>query len=98
MVTGSDMEDFGKTFGVSAKGWSVEQTVCSLGVNALWPGEEANFTFHVKTADAFRGARRPDVVRYGTRAAGRLVEAGGVQDRRSGRLPWRWTSPRAAAR
>jgi len=39
MVTGSGMEDFAKSFGISAKGWSVQQTACSLGANALWLGE-----------------------------------------------------------
>ena len=33
MVTGSGMEDFGKTFGISAKGWSVQQMGSSLGAN-----------------------------------------------------------------
>ena len=44
MVTGTAMEDFSKSFGHSGKGWSVEQTACSLGANALWPGEEATST------------------------------------------------------
>ena len=59
MVTGSGMEDFAKSFGISAKGWSVEQTACSLGANALWPGEEAEFTFFVKPG--------PRAQRHGTR-------------------------------
>jgi hypothetical protein len=67
MVTGSGMEDFGKTFGVSARGWSVQQTGCSLGANALWPGEEATFTFFVKPAQAYKGTLKVDVIQYGTR-------------------------------
>ena len=67
MVTGSDMEDFGKTFGIAAQGWSVQQTACSLGANALWPGEEATYTFFVKPGQAFKGALKVDVVQYGTR-------------------------------
>jgi len=67
MVTGANMEDFGKTFGVTARGWSVQQTGCSLGANALWPGEEAEFTFFIRPAEAFQGALHVHVVQYGTR-------------------------------
>ncbi|HYG34111.1 MAG TPA: hypothetical protein VEC99_04975, partial [Clostridia bacterium] len=67
MVTGSGMEDFGKTFGISAKGWSVQQTACSLGANALWPGEEATFTFFVKPGQPFKGALKVNVIQYGTK-------------------------------
>ena len=67
MVTGRNMEDFGKTFGISAKGWSVEQIGCSLGANALWPGEEATFTFFVKPGPAYKGPVKVDVIQYGTR-------------------------------
>ena len=67
MVTGSGMDDFGKSFGLSAKGWSVQQTACSLGANALWPGEEATFAFHVKPSQPYKGPVRFDVIQYGTR-------------------------------
>lgn len=67
MTTGSGMEDFAKTFGLSAKGISVQQTECSLGANALWPGEEATFTFFLKSGPAFKGALKVDVIQYGTR-------------------------------
>lgn len=67
MVTGSDMEDFAKAFGITAKGWSVQQTGCSLGANALWPGEEATFTFFIKPGAPYRGPLKVDVVQYGTR-------------------------------
>jgi hypothetical protein len=69
MVTGPGMEAFGKTFGISAKGWSLKQTGCSLGANVLWPGEEATFTFFLKPGQPFKGSMRVDVVQYGTRAA-----------------------------
>ena len=67
MVTGAAMEDFGKSFGLSAKGWSVQQTACSLGANALWPGEEAAFTFFVKPGQPYKGPVKVDVIHYGTR-------------------------------
>ena len=66
MVTGSGMEDFAKSFGISAKGWSVQQTACSLGANALWPGEEATFTFFVKPGQPYKGPLKMDVIHYGT--------------------------------
>jgi hypothetical protein len=47
MTTGSDMTDFAEAFSLSAKDWSAQETGCSLGANALWPGEEATFTFFV---------------------------------------------------
>jgi hypothetical protein len=67
MTTGAAMEDFGKSFGLSAKGWSVQQTACSLGANALWPGDEATFTFFVKPGQPFKGAAKVDAIHYGTK-------------------------------
>ncbi len=67
MVTGAAMEDFSKSFGLSGKGWSVEQTACSLGANALWPGEEATFTFFVKPGQPYREPVKVDVIHYGTK-------------------------------
>ena len=67
MTTGSDMEDFAKTFGISAKGWSVQQTGCSLGANVLWPGDEATFTFFLKPGQAYKGPLKVDVIQYGTK-------------------------------
>ena len=67
MVTGPAMEDFNQTFGISARGWSVEQTACSLGANALWPGEEATFTFFIKPGQPYQGPMKVDVIHYGTR-------------------------------
>ena len=69
MVTGAGMTDFKKTFDLSAKGWSVKQTACSLGPNILWPGDEADFTFFLKPGQPLKGPVRVDVVQYGTRAA-----------------------------
>ena len=67
MVTGSGMEDFAKSFGLTAKGWSVQQTGCSLGANALWPGEEATFIFFLKPGQPCQGTLRVDVIQYGTK-------------------------------
>jgi len=67
MTTGKDMEDFAKTFELSAKGWSVEQTGCSLGANVLWPRDDASFTFFVKPGTAFKGSVKAQVIRYGTK-------------------------------
>ena len=67
MVTGSRMEDFAKTFGISAQGWSVQQIGCSLGANALWPGDEATFTFHVQPGQPYKGPVKIDVIQYGTK-------------------------------
>lgn len=67
MTTGSAMTDFGPTFGLSAKGWSVQQLSCSLGANVLWPGESATFTFFLKPGQAFTGPVKVDVIRYGTK-------------------------------
>jgi hypothetical protein len=67
MTTGSSMEDFGRSFGLSAKGWSVQQTECSLGANALWPEEEASFTFWLKPGRAYKGPAKVDVIQYGTK-------------------------------
>ena len=56
---------------------------CSLGANALWPGEEATFTFFVKPGQPYKGPLQGgrDSVRHQGQAR-RLVEAGGLQDRR----------------
>ncbi|MHB8520338.1 MAG: hypothetical protein ACYDH9_06235 [Limisphaerales bacterium] len=67
MVTGPDLEDFAKTFALSAQDWSVQETGCSLGANALWPGEEATFTFFVKPSQPYRGPLQVDVIQYGTK-------------------------------
>ena len=67
MTTGSDMTDFAETFGISAKDWSVQETSCSLGANALWPGEEATFTFFVKLGQPYKGPLKVDVIQYGTK-------------------------------
>src|SRR5579883_720408 len=67
MVTGTEMEDFAKSFQTSAKGWSVQQIGCSLGANVLWPGEKANFTFFVKPGQPFKGTLKAEVIRYGTK-------------------------------
>jgi hypothetical protein len=67
MTTGSAMTDFGKAFGLSAKGWSVEQVGCSAGANVLWPGEGATFSFFLKPGQPYKGPVRVDVVQYGTK-------------------------------
>lgn len=67
MVTGSGMENFTETFGISAKGWSVQQTACSQGANVLWPGDEATFTFFVKPGRAVKGPLKVEVIQYGTK-------------------------------
>jgi hypothetical protein len=67
MTTGSSMEDFAKTFDLSAKGWSVEQTECSLGANVLWPGDEVSFTFFLKPSQPYKGSVKADVIQYGTK-------------------------------
>ncbi|MBE0536919.1 MAG: hypothetical protein IH624_14740 [Phycisphaerae bacterium] len=67
MTTGGDMEDFGKTFGISARGWSVQQKACSQGANALWPGDEAIFTFFLKPDRSYQGPVKVDVIQYGTK-------------------------------
>jgi hypothetical protein len=67
MVTGKDMDDFGATFGISAKGFTVQQTACSLGANVLWPKDEATFTFFLKIDGGYKGKVKADVVQYGTR-------------------------------
>ena len=61
------MEDFAKTFGISAKSWSVQQTACSLGANVLCPGDVAEFTFFLKPGQPFKGSLKVDVVQYGTK-------------------------------
>jgi hypothetical protein len=66
MVTGSDMEGFTEAFGLTAKDWSVQQTACNLGANALWPGEVATFTFFLKPGLPFKGSLQVDVIQYGT--------------------------------
>ena len=67
MVTGSGMEDFDKTFGTSAQGWTVQQIGCSLGANVLWPGDEVTFTFYLKSEQPIRGPLKVDVIQYGTK-------------------------------
>ena len=67
MITGKDMEDFGKTFNLSAKNWTVQQIGCSRGANVLWRGEEVSFTFYLKPGQAYKGPIRAEVVRYGTK-------------------------------
>jgi hypothetical protein len=67
MTTGGDMEDFGKTFGISARGWSVQQTACSQGANAIWPSDDATFTFFLKPDRSYQGPVKVDVIQYGTR-------------------------------
>lgn len=67
MTTGSAMRDFGKTFGLSAKDWSVQQIGCSRGANVLWPGEDVSFTFFAKPARPYQGPLKVEVIRYGTR-------------------------------
>jgi hypothetical protein len=67
MTTGSAMEDFGKTFNLSAKGWSAQQIGCSQGANVLWPGDDVSFTFSVKPGQPYKGAIKADVIRYGTK-------------------------------
>ena len=67
MVTGPDMADFSRTFNLTAKGWSVQQIGCSLGANVLWPGEEATFTFFLKTSQPYKGVAKVDVIHYGTK-------------------------------
>jgi hypothetical protein len=67
MVTGADMADFAQTFAISARDWSAQETGCSLGANALWPGEEATFTFFVKPGQPYQGPLKVDVIRYGTK-------------------------------
>jgi hypothetical protein len=67
MVTGSAMEDFTNTFGVSAKGWTAQQTGCSQGANVLWPGDQASFTFFVKPGQPYKGPVQATVIHYGTK-------------------------------
>lgn len=67
MTTGSDMEDFGKTFGISAQGWSAQQINCSLGANVLWPGDEVSFTYFLKTGKPYKGPLKAEIIQYGTK-------------------------------
>lgn len=67
MTTGSDMTDFAKTFGLSATDWSVQETGCSLGANALWPDEAATFTFFVRPGLPYKGPLKVEVIHYGTK-------------------------------
>ena len=67
MTTGKSMEDFGKTFNLSARGWSVQELACSQGANVLAPGDQATFTFWVKPGQAYQGPVKVDVIRYGTK-------------------------------
>ncbi len=61
------MEDFDKSFRISAKGWSVQQTSCNLGANVLCPGDVAEFTFFLKPGQPFKGTLKVDVLQYGTK-------------------------------
>jgi len=63
------MTDFKKAFDITANGWSVKETACSLGANALWPGDEAEFTFFLEPGQPLKGKVRVEVVQYGTHAA-----------------------------
>ena len=67
MTTGKGMEDFAKTFNLSAKDWTVQQIGCSRGANVLWPGDDVSFTFFLKPGQAYKGPIRAEVVRYGTK-------------------------------
>lgn len=67
MTTGSAMTDFGPTFQLSAKGWTVAQIGCSQGANVLWPGDSATFTFFVKPGQPYKGPIKAEVIRYGTK-------------------------------
>lgn len=67
MVTGAKMENFAGAFGITAKGWSVQQTECSQGANVLGPGDEASFTFFIKPGEPYKGPVRFEVIRYGTK-------------------------------
>ena len=67
MTTGSKMEDFDKSFGLSAKDWTVQQIECSQGANVLWPKDTATFTFFVKPGQPYRGPVKVEVIQYGTR-------------------------------
>ena len=67
MTTGSAMEDFGKSFNLSAKGWTIQQIECNQGANVLWPGEQAAFTFFLKPGQPYKGQVRAQVIQYGTK-------------------------------
>lgn len=67
MTTGSAMEEFGKTFNLTAKGWRVQQIGCSQGANVLWPGDQAEFTFFVRPGQPYKGPVKAEVIRYGTK-------------------------------
>ncbi len=67
MTTGSSMTDFAATFRLAGKGWTVQQTECSLGANVLWPGDEASFTFFVKPPQPYQGPLKVEVMQYGTK-------------------------------
>lgn len=72
MVTGEQMEDFGKVFsleGSQAREWTAYETECSVPANVLWPGDEATFTFRIdnKSDQAIEGPGRIHVTHYGTR-------------------------------
>lgn len=62
------MTDFNKVFDISENGLSVTQTACSLGPNILWPGDEAEFTFFLKSGQPYKGKVFVEVIQYGTRA------------------------------
>jgi hypothetical protein len=67
MVTGADMTDFARAFGLSVKDVSVQQIGCSLGANALWPGDQATLSFFVKAGRPYEGPLKVEVIRYGTK-------------------------------
>jgi hypothetical protein len=67
MITGSGMEDFAKTFGVSAQGWTAQEIGCSQGANVLEPGGQVSFTFFIKPGQPYKGPIKADVIRYGTK-------------------------------
>ncbi len=67
MVTSAGMEDFAKTFGINARGWSVQQVDCSLGANVLWPGNDVIFTFFIKPGRPYHGPLAAHVIQYGTK-------------------------------
>ena len=67
MVTGPAMDNFAGAFNLSAKDWSVQELSCSLGANALWPGEEGTFTFFVQPGQPYKGPLKVQVMQYGTK-------------------------------
>ena len=68
MVTGDKMTNFKKVFDIKENGFTATQTACSLGPNILLPGDEAEFTFFLKSGTPYKGKVLVDVMKYGTRA------------------------------